>query len=165
MRKSLLIVSAITMFLLMSINTAASNDYYVAPQEVQAAAIEYGNEYGMGPYILLAIMRYESCYIPDVANGNCKGLMQVNDKIHKGRMERLGVTDIYDVNGNIHVGADYLAELYESYGDWGIVLGCYHGEKKAVSNGRKGIYSKYTLKILAYADDLAEQEGITDGQE
>ena len=163
MRKSLLIVSAIILFLCTGSKAAAID--YVPPEEVQAAAIQYGDEYGMGPYILLAIMRYESCYIPDVANGNCKGLMQVNDKVHKSRMERLGITDIYDIDSNIHVGADYLAELYESYGDWGIVLGCYHGEKKAVSNGREGIYSKYTLKILAYADDLAEQEGITDGKE
>ena len=161
--KPLLIVFAIILFL--SAGTKAAAGDYVIPEDVQIAAEKYGEEYGISPELILAIIRYESCYIPTVSNGNCKGLMQVNDVVHKERMKKLGVTDIYDVDGNIHVGTDFIAEMYDEYGDIGIVLGLYHGEKKAISNGRKGIYSKYTQKILKKASDLEDKRGITDGTE
>ena len=161
MRKALLIVSTLILSVALSVNASAAD--YEPSKEIEEAAEKYGEEYGTGKYILLAIMRYESCYISDVHSDNCKGLMQINEPYHTERMERLGVSDLYDIDSNVHVGADYIAELYQSYGDWGIVLGLYHGEKKAVSNGQKGIYSKYTLNILAYAADLEGEE--TDGKD
>lgn len=160
MRKTILIALAILLFLSAGSEAAAAD--YEIPEEVQESADKYAEEYDISPEILLAIMRYESCYVPDVANGNCKGLMQVNAKVHKERIEKLGVTDIYDIDGNIHVGADLVAELYEQYGDYGIVLGLYHGEKKAISNGRKGIYSSYVQKVLKRAAELEEKD-TTDG--
>lgn len=160
--EALLIAISIIMFLSVGFRSAAAD--YDIPEEIQEAADKYGDEYDISPEILLAIMRYESCYVPTVENGNCKGLMQVNVKVHKERMEKCGVTDIYDVDGNIHVGADLIAELYGEYGDYGIALGLYHGEKNAISNGRKGIYSSYTQKILKKAATLEEQKG-TDGTE
>lgn len=163
MRKALLIVSALILSVALSVNTSAAD--YEPSKEIEEAAEKYGEEYGTGKYILLAIMRYESCYVPDVHNDNCKGLMQVNEPCHAERMERLGVSDLYDIDSNVRVGADYIAELYQSYEDWGIVLGLYHGEKKAVSNGKKGIYSKYSLKILAYATDLEEEDKQKDGKD
>ena len=165
MRKKLLIAFAMILFACAGINAAASDYEYVIPKEVQESADRYGEEYeNVSPELLLAIMRYESCYIPTVLNGNCKGLMQINEPYHKDLMKRLGVTDLYDVDSNIHVGADYLNELIYEYGDVGIALGLYHGEKKAVSNGKKGIYSKYTQKILKKAAEL-EDKGEKDGTE
>ncbi len=157
MRKVILTILAIVCFFCAGFDSAASGNDYVVPQEIQATAEKYGKEYEIAPELLLAIMRYESCYIPTVSNGDCKGLMQINEPCHLDRMARLGVTDIYDIDSNIHVGADYLAELYATYGDWGIVLGLYHGESKAIKNGRKGIYSKYTTKILNKASELEEE--------
>lgn len=163
MQKTLLITCAIMVFLTAG-PKAAEADYEI-PEEVQASADKYAEEYDISPEILLAIMNYESCYIPDVSNGNCKGLMQINDKVHQERIDKLGVTDLYDIDSNIHVGADLIAELYEQYGDYGIVLGLYHGEKKAISNGRKGIYSSYTQKVLNRAAILEKAKDTTDGNQ
>lgn len=157
MRRALLTILAIILFLCADLSAAASNLDYEIPQEIQAAAVKYGDEYGISPYLLLAIMRYESCYVPTVTGGSCKGLMQINEPCHQDRMKRLGVTDIYDIDSNVHVGADYIAELYDTYGDYGIVLGLYHGESKAIKNGRRGIYSGYVLKILNKASELEEE--------
>ena len=153
--RSLRIIPAIAIALSVSINAAAMD--YEIPAEVQTACDKYGEEYDISPELLLAIIRYESCYVPDVSNGNCKGLMQINTPYHKNRMQELGITDIYDIDSNIHVGADYIAELYEDYDDYGIVLGIYHGETNAVINAEKGNYSKYTKKVLEYAADLEEE--------
>lgn len=162
MRKTLLIAASIIMLISVSVRSAAAD--YEIPLEIQEAAEKYADEYEISPEILLAIMRYESCYVPTVQNGNCKGLMQVNAKVHKDRIERLGITDIYDIDSNIHAGADLIAEFYKEYGDYGIALGLYHGEKYAIRNGRSGNYSSYTQKILKKSAELEEQK-VTDGTE
>lgn len=155
-KRSLLIAFALILFLSAGFSSLASDNNI--PEDVQEAAVKYGDEYDISPELLLAIMYFESRYISTVDNGDCKGLMQINEPFHKERMERLGVTDLHDVDSNIHVGADYIAELYEKYGDYGIVLGLYHGEPKAIRNGRKGIYSKYTLLVLSKALELDDKE-------
>lgn len=75
---------------------------------------------------------HESSGQADVENGGCKGLMQIYEKYHRDRMERLGVEDLYDPYGNILVGCDYLAELFEKYeGDMSTVLMIYSGTSDA----------------------------------
>ncbi len=156
MRKAFLTAFVAILLWAQVLTAYASYDPVKASPEIEAAAFNYGEEYDISPYLLLAIMRYESTYTLTANNGDCKGLMQVNEPYHLDRMDRLGVTDLYDLDGNVHVGADYLAELYGTYKDWGIVLGLYHGESKAIIKGRKGIYSRYTLKILDKAAELEE---------
>lgn len=80
--------------------------------------------------------------------------MQIADKWHMDRTERLGVTDIYDVDGNIHVGADYLAELFEKYGEVTTVLMVYHGEQNAVAKSENGEISPYADWILTRSAEL-----------
>jgi len=130
------------------------------PQEIQIACEKYGEEYDICPELLEALCFQESRYTPDVTGGSCKGLMQINEPVHKGRMEKLGVKDIYDIDGNIHVGADYLAELFTDYSsDAGTVLMLYHGEKNAISKGKKGNYSKYAQAVLKKSEQLERQHG------
>jgi len=104
----------------------------------------------------MAMIEKESSGRPDVESGGCKGLMQISDRWHKDRMERLGVTDIYDPDGNIHVGTDYLAELFEKYEDVGIVLAVYHGEKNATT---KTELSDYADWILTRSAELERMNG------
>nr|DAO77582.1 MAG TPA: hypothetical protein [Caudoviricetes sp.] len=82
----------------------------------------------------MAIIEHESSGQADVENGGCKGLMQIYEKYHRDRMERLGVEDLYDPYGNILVGCDYLAELFEKYeGDMSTVLMIYSGKSDALT--------------------------------
>ena len=59
-------------------------------------------------------------------DGASMGYMQVAEKWHRGRMERLGVTDLFDPGGNFRVGLDYLSELYEKHGEWDMALTVYN---------------------------------------
>ena len=127
------------------------------PDDVRTCCEQYGEEYNIVPELLEAICWNESRFTADAENGTCKGIMQINVTSHKARIEKLGVTDIWDIDSNIHVGADYLAELFDSYEDVGAVLGSYHGEKNAVSKAQKGQLSAYTKRILrrsAYYEQL-----------
>lgn len=98
-----------------------NNDTYISVG-IQGYCVEIGERYGVCPELLMAMIEKKSSGNPTAENGGCYGLMQVSTKYHSDRMERLGVTDIYDSYGNILVGTDYLMELAEEYGDIGYVL-------------------------------------------
>lgn len=126
------------------------------PEEIQNVCVKYGEEYGICPELLMAMVEKESSGRPDAENGGCKGLMQISDRWHTDRMKRLGVTDIYDVDGNINVGADYLAELFGKYEDVGIVLMVYHGEKDAANKEKLSSYADW---ILTRSAELERMNG------
>ena len=128
--------------------------------------IEYVNEiceeYCICPEMVIAIIEHESRGQADVSNGDCKGLMQVSERWHKDRMERLGVTDLYDPYGNILVGVDYLSELFAEYHDIGTVLMIYNGSSNAVSRGESGDYTDYAESIIERSCELEELHGKHD---
>lgn len=59
-------------------------------------------------------------------NGSSSGYMQIQQKWHWDRMERLGVTDLMDPEGNFLVGVDFMSELYNRYDDWAVALTVYN---------------------------------------
>ena len=119
------------------------------PDDIKVICAKYGAEYGIEPELLEAIAWRESRFTPNVIseNGTCKGLMQINETVHKDRMQKLGVTDIYDIDGNIHVASDYLAELIAENDNIDYVLARYHGESRPekILNGAKP--SNYVRQI------------------
>lgn len=116
---------------------------------------QYGDEYDFRPELLIAIIEAESSGNPNAKNGNCLGLMQVSEKWHTDRMERLGVSDLYDEGGNILVATDYLYELFMKYGDVGMMLMKYNGDSTAKDywNGN-GDLSTYAKKIINRTEEL-----------
>lgn len=141
---------------MLEINTKFDTE---APIEVQEACIKWGKYYDICPELIQAICWNESRYETNLENGTCVGIMQINEPVHTARIEKLGVTDIFELDSNIHVGADLLAELFTYYPDAGTVLGLYHGEKNAVSKGKTGNYSTYTKTILEKSYELERVHG------
>lgn len=140
--------------------TAEENDTYLSDRIISACEV-IGNEYAICPELLEAIIEKESSGSQYASNGGCMGLMQISEKWHKDRMQRLGVTDIFDVEGNILVGTDYLAELFEEYEDPGMVLMVYNGDSRAESFGKgEAGLSSYASWILNRAAELEELHGI-----
>lgn len=89
------------------------------PEEIKRDCEEIGPEFDICPELLEAIAWHESRFIPDVKNKNCFGLCQVNVKIHANRLEKYDYTedDMLTSYANIYVAADYLSELFRTYGD------------------------------------------------
>lgn len=131
------------------------------PIEIQIACNKYGEQYGICAELLESICYQESHYIPTAtdATESCFGLMQIQKISHRERMKDLGVNDLYDIDSNIHVAADYLAELFERYEDVGTVLMVYHGEKDAVLKSERGYLSKYAQEILTRSEALERLHG------
>ena len=87
--------------------------------------------------------------------------MQVNIKVHKDRIEKYDYTskDMMDPYKNLVVAADYLAELYETYGDDNpVILSIYSGNWKAVEKYKEyGFLTPYVDEVLTRS---AEYERI-----
>ena len=126
---------------------------YIDPTYIEICT-EVGEEYGICPELLMALIERESSGHADAQNGSCKGLCQISEKWHKDRMERLGVDDIFDPEGNIRLCADYLCELGAEYQDIAIVLGRFHGESNAEIK-----ISNYTTGILERSEELEKAHG------
>lgn len=134
------------------------------PQEIKEYCEEIGRNFDICPEILEAIAWHESRFIPTVKNKNCWGLCQVNVKIHQDRIEECGYTeeDMLEAYPNIFVAADYLSDLYETYGDENpIVLSLYSGAGwKAVERYKEyGFLEKYVENILSRSADYERLHG------
>ena len=161
MRKFKTIVLAILIMCTLTGTTvnAAGKDTYIS-KEVQRACIKYGEEYNICPELLMAMCEKESSGRADAVNGPCKGLLQVNENVHKERMERLGVTNLYDIDSNVKVAADYLLELFEENEDIYLVLMKYNmGDATAERLYEQGIYSKYAVSITERSEELERIHG------
>ena len=132
--------------------TEPTYTYFDVPldKDLQEHIFRLCEEYGIDPAIILAMCRRESNYRFDAAgdSGNSKGVMQIQERWHKARMERLDVTDLFNPYQNVAVGIDYLGELLESYdGDMSMALVAYNA-------GPSGAYT-YWFSQGEYANDYS----------
>lgn len=159
MNKVIKLLLVVTVTILMPhVTIAQGRDTWIS-EMTQEACIEYGEKYGIAAELLEAIVERESWGVPGAENGDCKGLMQISVSWHQDRMKRLGVTNIYDEQQNILVGADLLAELFATYGDAAVVLGKYHGEYDVEGRTERGELSDYVNGILRRSAELESLHG------
>ena len=127
--------------------------------EAQVSCYEYGEMYDICPELLMAMIEAESSGNPKAENGDCKGLMQISERWHTGRMEEIGADDIWSETDNIHIGANYLHELFNRYEDVALVLMVYNGESDAEEKAENGYISDYARKILDRSAELERWKG------
>lgn len=133
-------------------------DTYIKAEYVEICE-EVGEEYNICPELLMALIEKESSGHADAQNGSCKGLCQISEKWHKDRMERLGIDDIYDPEGNIRLCADYLTEIGAEYEDIGLTLMIYNGSSDAVKRAESGNLTDYAIWILERSEELERAHG------
>lgn len=127
--------------------------------EINEYVVDICSSYNICPELVQAMIEVESNYDIYAENGDCKGLMQVSEKWHKDRMDKLEITDIFQPYCNIMLGVDYLAELSEKY-EVGLALMIYNGGYDyAMRIYEKGELSSYAEKILERAAELEEEHG------
>ncbi len=132
--------------------TLAAYDVEV-PEDIHRYCVAAQEESNVCAELLEALCWRESRFTPSAENQGCCGIAQISTRWHKKRMEKLGVTDIYDAEGNIRVAADYLRELFEKWdGDTYKVLMEYNGDTS------KGV-SKYAIEICEVSEALERIHG------
>lgn len=128
--------------------------YYDVPlnKDLQTHIINLCKDYGVEPKIIIAMIERESNYKPNAIgdSGDSLGLMQVQPKWHKKRMNKLGVTDLLDPYQNVKVGIDIFAEKANKYSTTEEALTVYN----AGDNGAYNLYFSKGIKANQYALDI-----------
>lgn len=159
MKKLLVITLSVFIFLPQSVMAKEEIEPTHISVEAQVSCYEYGEMYDICPELLMAMIEAESGGNPKAANGDCKGLMQISERWHTGRMAEIGADDIWSETDNIHIGANYLHELFNRYEDVALVLMVYNGESDAVEKAENGYISDYARKILDRSAELERWKG------
>lgn len=110
----------------------------------------------------MALMFTESSFKVDtISETGDYGLMQINKCNHKSLSSALGISDFTEPYGNIRAGLFILRGLFEKYDEPALVCMAYNmGEYGASVLWKQGIYeTEYSNKVLAKADEYAEQKG------
>jgi len=132
----------LTLSLVLGLNAIATaiefpgiNDKTELKEPVTVAELEnkdhieqMSRKYGLDSRIVKALIEEESGWLETAEGdgGNSIGLMQIQERWHRERMQRLGVTDLYDPKQNVKVGCDILAELLGKYGNYKDALSVYN---------------------------------------
>lgn len=143
------------LLLLMPAEEVNAEEKVEIPEEVIELSEELGERYCICPELIQAIAWRESRFNPEAVNGNCIGIMQVSERWHRDRMERLGVTDLTDMEQNMLVAVDYLSELAIECGDLDVALMTYNGDSRAGT----GIVSEYAETIMMLSAELEQLHG------
>lgn len=98
------------------------------------------------PYALaLAVIQKETQFRNVTGDdGASEGYMQVQERWHRERMERLGVDDLADPFGNFRVGCDFLAELIDQYESVDLAVTVYNW------GHNPGYITKYAMEVMNY---------------
>lgn len=144
--------------MIVSIPTNTRADTFISP-EYKAICEKVGGEFGICPELLESIMEHESSGNRYAVNGGCKGLMQVYEAVHVSRMASLGVSDLYDPEGNVRVAASILVELFEKSDDCAWVLMSYNGSSDARRRAEGFDFTEYANSAMERAQELEELHG------
>lgn len=159
--KEIVAISAGIVITLGCAKTTVRAEEIVVPAEIVQISEELGQKYNICPELIQAICFKESSFRPDAVNGNCIGVMQVSIRWHEDRMNRLGVSDLTSVKGNMEVGVDYLYELLKQYeDDAAAALMKYNGDSRLekMINGTEDL-SEYADEVLTLSAELERRNG------
>jgi soluble lytic murein transglycosylase-like protein len=121
-----------------------------ATEQLVDAAYDAGQQVGLDPLLILAVMAIESRFNPIAESGvGAKGLMQVIPKHHQDKLGGGDDSAVLDPNTNIRVGARILKEYIRRTGSLEAGLQFYNGALADVS-------SQYAQKVIAEKERLEE---------
>lgn len=112
---------------------------------------------GIDYRIAFAMIKCESGFRPDAVgdSGNSLGLMQIQQRWHYARMEKLGCGNLLDPYQNVTVGLDLFGDLLKHYGVVEHALMAYNGgssyANRMIAEGR---VSGYVDRVTACANEL-----------
>lgn len=124
--------------------------------ELQLFIIQSCEDHHIDPAIVIAVIERESSYRASVIgdNGEAFGLMQVQPKWHRDRMDKLGVTDLLDPFQNVTVGMDYLFELLDEGKGLERALAAYN---QGPDEADLGLGFGYAAEVLTIKENLKER--------
>ena len=122
MKKKLISVILIIIFLILLVCGFIGIKTYVYPLEYKDEVLEYSQKYNLDPYLVFAVINAESGFDKHATSSkNARGLMQITESTAKevneitNSVDSLDEENIYNEDINIELGCQYLASLISRY--------------------------------------------------
>lgn len=149
----------------LEITALNTKTYYDVPldEDIQDHIIFLCEQHHIDPALVIAMIHKESRYNAKAVGdgGNSLGLMQIQPKWHKARMEKYNCKNLFDPYQNIIIGIDILDELFSTGKSTEWVLMAYNGGR-AYANEKTalGIVSDYATTVMANARTFETYEVV-----
>jgi len=135
------------------------------PLQVQEYAWCVCKNYDADYAMILALIERETGYRNEIIGTSGEvGYMQVTEKWHRDRMDRLNVDNLADPYMNILVGVDYITELMDQYQDAHLALSIYNrGFRNSKGTGALDLWERgetsteYSESIMNRAGEIREE--------
>lgn len=90
---------------------------------------KYSSKNELDPFLVMAVIKQESNFVPEAHSGYAGGLMQLTEDTASWNAKELGITvyDYMDPETNIRLGCHYLRYLINHYGNVDTALAAYNG--------------------------------------
>lgn len=145
--KVFLVVVAIVVAILGIMGGYKTSQRVKYPVAYSDLIIKYSHENGLDPFLVMAVIKVESNFVPEAHSGFAGGLMQLTEETAEWNALELKVDSDYDYMEpeiNIRFGCHYLRHLIDLYGNTDTALAAYNGGMGNVSSW---------LKDSRYSDD------------
>ncbi len=107
------------------------------PNRYEEFVTRYAADNDLDKYLVMAVIKNESNFVPDAHSGKASGLMQLTDETGKWVGEKLGIKysdiNLNDPQCNIQLGCYYLKYLIDHYDNIDTALAAYNGGMGNVS--------------------------------
>ena len=155
--KRLTIAFVIAGLLISNIKSEAKEQVNI-PNEIRESCEKWGKEYEICPEVLEAMCWQETRCRPELDNGSCYGITQINPKFHRATMDKLGIDDLYDYDQNIHVCAYTIRQYANDTEDLYCVLMMWNcGSSKGKRLYEQGKFTSYAKQVSEISHDLEMQ--------
>ena len=119
---------------------ASISGYNVGKQTIYPVAyseyiVKYAHKNGLDPFLVMAVIKQESNFVPDAASDYAHGLMQLTPDTAEWNARAMGISDYdyLDPETNIEIGCHYLSYLIKTYENIDTALAAYNGGMGNVS--------------------------------
>lgn len=98
------------------------------PVEYSDYIVKYAQEYDLDPYLVIAVIKQESNFIPDAHSKYAGGLMQLTEDTANDYAKKLGLSeyDYMEPETNIRLGCFVLSTLISKYQNIDTALAAYN---------------------------------------
>ena len=145
--KAFLVLLAIFVAVLGILGGYQTSQKFKYPVAYADYIVKYSKANDLDPFLVMAVIKVESNFVPEAHSGVAGGLMQLTEETAEWNAKELGITTEYDYmdpETNIRFGCHYLRHLIDVYGNIDTALAAYNG-------GMGNVYS--WLTDSRYSDD------------
>lgn len=156
--KAFLVLLAITVAVIGIIGGYETSQRVKYPVAYSDYIVKYAAENDLDPYLVMAVIKVESNFVPEAHSGFAGGLMQLTEETAEWNANDMGIKHEYDYmdpETNVKFGCHYLRHLIDVYGNTDTALAAYNGGMGNVSAWLKDSqYSEdgVTLKYIPFPE-------------